>query len=288
MRIGIIQGKSFGTKTDNLAFYAGEITKLAQAGANVICLPEMFATDYLCHTEDFNLFNEAETIHDGITNKTLCALAKELKVVIVGGSILEEAMPGVCFNTCAVIDADGSIVGYYRKNHIPQDPGFEEKFYFTPGNEGYKVFQTRYGKIGVLICWDQWFPEAARIIAMKGAELLVYPTAIGWDMQEKDALINQEQYEAWRTIQLSHAVANGVFVASINRVGEECGTRFWGGSFIANPMGRVLQQGSHTDTENLMADIDFGDIRKYRYVWPFLRDRRVDTYSPLLEKVIKE
>jgi N-carbamoylputrescine amidase len=211
-------------------------------------------------------------------------IALETGAVIIA-SLFEKRTTGIYHNTTAVIDADGSYLGKYRKNHIPDDPGFYEKFYFTPGDTGYKVFETRFAKIGVLICWDQWYPEAARITSLMGAEILFFPTAIGWE-PDTSAAVNTEQYQAWQTIQRSHAIANGVHVVSVNRVGREADTIFWGGSFVANPFGSVLFQASHDKETVHVQEIDLEQSEHYRTIWPFLRDRRVDTYKPILKRFI--
>jgi N-carbamoylputrescine amidase len=211
-------------------------------------------------------------------------VARELGVVIIA-SLFEKRTVGIYHNTTGVIDADGSYLGKYQKSHIPDDPGFYEKFYFTPGDTGYKVFNTKFARIGVLICWDQWYPEAARITSLMGAEILFYPTAIGWEPEDNSDVKN-EQYQAWQTIQRSHAIANGVHVVAVNRVGREADTIFWGGSFVANPFGTVLYQASHDKEETHVLEIDLALSEHYRSIWPFLRDRRVDTYEPILKRFI--
>ncbi|MEY4384083.1 MAG: N-carbamoylputrescine amidase, partial [Bacteroidota bacterium] len=253
------------------------IREAAHKGAQVICLQELFQSVYFCYEESQAFFELAEAI-PGKTTDQLGELAKELKVVIIA-SMFEKRAAGLYHNTTAVIDADGSYLGKYRKMHIPDDPGYYEKYYFTPGDLGYQVFDTQYAKIGVLICWDQWYPEAARLTALKGAEVLVYPTAIGWDLEEKNGEINREQYQAWQTIQRSHAVANGIPVVSVNRVGVENGQQFWGGSFVANAFGRVIFQGSHHQEEIAVVPIDVDSAEYYRRTWPFFRDRRIDSYE---------
>jgi N-carbamoylputrescine amidase len=217
-----------------------------------------------------------------LTNQ-LGDLAKELGVVIVA-SMFEKRAAGIFHNTTAVIDADGQFLGKYRKMHIPDDPGYYEKYYFTPGDLGYLVFDTQYAKIGVLICWDQWYPEAARLTALKGAEVLVYPTAIGWDLEEKNNEINREQYQAWQTIQRSHSVANGIPVVSVNRVGVEHGQQFWGGSFVSNAFGRVIFQASHDQEEIAIVSVDVDSSEYYRKTWPFFRDRRIDSYGDITKR----
>ena len=258
------------------------IREAAHKGAQVICLQELFQSVYFCYEESQAFFELAEAI-PGKTTDQLGELAKELKVVIIA-SMFEKRAAGLYHNTTAVIDADGSYLGKYRKMHIPDDPGYYEKYYFTPGDLGYQVFDTQYAKIGVLICWDQWYPEAARLTALKGAEVLVYPTAIGWDLEEKNGEINREQYQAWQTIQRSHAVANGIPVVSVNRVGVENGQQFWGGSFVANAFGRVIFQGSHHQEEIAVVPIDVDSAEYYRRTWPFFRDRRIDSYEGITER----
>lgn len=258
------------------------IREAAHKGAQVICLQELFQSVYFCYEESQAFFELAEAI-PGKTTDQLGELAKELKVVIIA-SMFEKRAAGLYHNTTAVIDADGSYLGKYRKMHIPDDPGYYEKYYFTPGDLGYQVFDTQYAKIGVLICWDQWYPEAARLTALKGAEVLVYPTAIGWDLEEKNGEINREQYQAWQTIQRSHAVANGIPVVSVNRVGVENGQQFWGGSFVANAFGRVIFQGSHHQEEIAVVPIDVDSAEYYRRTWPFFRDRRIDSYEGITNR----
>jgi len=226
-----------------------------------------------------------ETI-PGPSTDSLSIVAAECKVVIIA-SLFEKRAHGLYHNTTAVIDADGTYLGKYRKMHIPDDPGYYEKFYFTPGDLGYKVFKTKYATVGVLICWDQWYPEAARITALMGAEILFYPTAIGWATHQNEET-NVEQYNAWQTIQRSHAVANGIPVVSVNRVGYEGNMKFWGGSFISNPFGTLLYKGSHDQEETVVTEIDTEKSERYRTHWPFLRDRRIDSYSPITKRYIDE
>jgi N-carbamoylputrescine amidase len=284
IRVGLVQSKSSSDPDRNISVAEEQIRQAAQQGAQIVCLQELFRTLYFCDTEDQLHFRLAESV-PGPTTARMQALAAELGVVIIV-SLFEERAPGLYHNTTAVIDADGAYLGKYRKNHIPDDPGFYEKFYFTPGDTGYQVFDTRYARIGVLICWDQWYPEAARITALMGADILFYPTAIGWDTSETSGAVNREQFEAWQTIQRSHAIANGVHVVAVNRTGIEEGTRFWGGSFVANPFGTVLDQAPHDTSETQVVGIDLNLNRKYREVWPFLRDRRIDTYRPILNRWI--
>jgi N-carbamoylputrescine amidase len=263
------------------------IREAAAGGAQIICLQELFRSLYFCDTEDYKHFNLAEPV-PGPSTDLLSALAAELKVVIIA-SLFEKRAEGLYHNTVAVLDADGTYLGRYRKMHIPDDPAYYEKFYFTPGDLGYKVFSTRYGKLGVLICWDQWYPEAARITSLMGAEILFYPTAIGWATSQ-DQATNTEQYNAWQTIQRSHAVANGIPVVSVNRVGfEQNGAmQFWGGSFVANPMGSVIFQASHDQEEVAIIEIDTAQSGFYRTHWPFLRDRRIDSYQPITKRFLDE
>jgi N-carbamoylputrescine amidase len=263
------------------------IREAAGKGAQIVCLQELFRSLYFCDTENYDNFALAEPI-PGPTTEALSPLAKELNCVIVA-SLFEKRTQGIYHNTTAVIDADGTYLGKYRKMHIPDDPAYYEKFYFTPGDLGYKVFKTKYADIGVLICWDQWYPEGARITALMGAEILFYPTAIGWaSTQDEDT--NSEQFNAWQTIQRSHAVANGVHVVSVNRVGlEQNGAmKFWGGSFVCNPFGRILYQAPHDREEVGVTAIDLNATDSYRTHWPFLRDRRIDSYQPITRRYIDE
>ena len=256
------------------------IRAAASEGAQVICLQELFNTNYFCSSVKQENFKLAESIPGSTTDK-LSALASELSVVLLV-PIFEKEAPGLYFNSLAVIDADGSLLGKYRKMHIPEDPGFHEKYYFTPGDLGYKVFDTAYCKIGTLICWDQWFPEAARLTALKGADLIVYPTAIGTLHEERDA--EKEQFtEAWKTIQRSHAIANGCYVASVNRVGSEEAASFWGGSFVAGPFGEILAEGGEEEGI-ITATIDLNVLEPQRQTWPFFRDRRIDSYKGITNR----
>ncbi len=270
---------------ENLAKAIAQIKKLANEGAQIICLQELFLTPYFCYEENLAFFDLAETI-PGKTTNILQEVALETKTVIIA-SLFERRAAGLYHNTTAVIDADGSYLGKYRKMHIPDDPGFYEKFYFTPGDTGYRIFETAYAKIGVLICWDQWYPEAARITSLMGAEILFYPTAIGWEDGEQ-AHINQEQYFAWQTVQRGHAIANGVPVVAVNRVGKEQGTTFWGGSFVANSMGSIVYQAPFEEEVSHIQEIDLAESEQYRRVWPFLRDRRIESYAPILKRYIDE
>ena len=258
------------------------IEEAAEQGAHVVLLQELFNTTYFCSSMDERYFDWAKPLPGPLT-KELCELAKRHEVVIVA-PYFERRAAGVYHNSLAVIDADGSFLGRYRKMHIPDDPGFYEKYYFTPGDGEYPVFETRYGKIGTLICWDQWYPEPARIAALQGADLLVYPTAIG-TLPDEDSAMRDEFLEAWQTVQRSHAIANGCFVASINRTGTEGDITFWGHSFVAGPFGQILAEAGGEE-EVMVAEIDLNRIEKQRQVWPFFRDRRIDTYGPILNRFI--
>lgn len=267
---------------------AMQLTREAAAkGAKIVCLQELFSSLYFCDTEDYAHFALADTIPGPVTD-AWGALAAELKVVIIA-SLFEKRAQGLYHNTTAVLDADGTYLGKYRKMHIPDDPAYYEKFYFTPGDLGYRVFATAYGTIGVLICWDQWYPEAARITSLMGAEILFYPTAIGWATSQDEAT-NREQYNAWQTIQRSHAVANGVHVVSVNRVGleQDGAMRFWGGSFVSNPMGTLLYQAPHEEEVVEVISIETSLTDQYRTHWPFLRDRRIDSYQPITKRYLDE
>jgi N-carbamoylputrescine amidase len=283
VKVGLVQMSCSADPQENLIKAQNKIREAAAKGAQIVCLQELFRSLYFCDVEDYNNFKLAEPI-PGPSTDALGSLAKELNVVIVA-SLFEKRAEGVYHNTTAVLDADGKYLGKYRKMHIPDDPGYYEKFYFTPGDLGYRVFETKYARVGVLICWDQWYPEAARITALMGAELLVYPTAIGWSVHQEEAT-NNEQYDAWQTIQRSHAVANGVHVVSVNRIGQEGDMQFWGGSFIANPFGRLLYKASHDQEEVHVQEITLSDTEHYRTHWPFLRDRRIDSYQPVTKRYI--
>ena len=287
VKVGLVQMSCTGDKSANLQKAVAKVKEAAAQGAQIVCLQELFTSLYFCDVEDYDNFKLAEPI-PGPSTESLGKLAGELGVVIIA-SLFEKRAQGVYHNTTAVLDADGAYLGKYRKMHIPDDPAYYEKFYFTPGDLGYKVFHTRFGVLGVLICWDQWYPEAARITALMGAEILFYPTAIGWATSQ-DAATNSEQYNAWQTIQRGHAVANGVHVVSVNRVGHEQdgAMQFWGGSFVANPFGRVLHQASHDKEETIVIEIDMAATDRYRTHWPFLRDRRIDSYQPITKRYIDE
>ncbi len=283
VNVGLLQTTCTANKEDNLQKAIIKIREAAYNGAQIICLQELFTSLYFCNVENYDNFLLAEPI-PGTSTDALQTLAAELGVVIIA-SLFEKRAQGVYHNTTAVLDSDGAYLGKYRKMHIPDDPGFYEKFYFTPGDLGYKVFNTKFANIGVLICWDQWYPEAARITTLMGAEILFYPTAIGWATTQNE-VTNTEQYNAWQTMQRSHAIANGVHVVSVNRVGEEAGVKFWGGSFVSNPFGTVLHQASHTNEEVFVQEIDLNKTDTYRIHWPFLRDRRIDSYQPIVKRLI--
>ena len=285
VRIGIIQSRCFKDKKKNIDKTIELIKQASAKGAQVICLQELFSSLYFCDIEDHDNFHLSESI-PGPSTEIFQKVAKDLNVVIVA-SLFEKRTEGLYHNTVAVIDADGSYLGKYRKMHIPDDPGYYEKFYFTPGDLGYKVFKTKYGKIGTLICWDQWYPEAARITSLMGADFIVYPTAIGW-AETQDDLTNKEQYNAWQTIQKAHAVANGVHVISVNRTGKEGSMQFWGGSFVSNPFGTILYQAPHLDEVVEVVTVNIEKSDYYRTHWPFLRDRRIDSYQPITKRYIDE
>ncbi|MEY4052095.1 MAG: acyltransferase [Chitinophagia bacterium] len=287
VKVGLVQMTCEASKSANTLKAIEKVREAAKKGASIICLQELFTSLYFCDVEAYENFKLAEPI-PGETSNTLSALAKELGVVIIA-SLFEKRAEGLYHNTTAVLDADGTYLGKYRKMHIPDDPAYYEKFYFTPGDLGYKVFKTKFATIGVLICWDQWYPEAARITTLMGAEMLFYPTAIGWATSQDDAT-NKEQYNAWQTIQRSHAVANGVPVISVNRVGleQEGLMKFWGGSFVSNPFGTLLYEASHDKEEVAVIDIDTKKSDSYRTHWPFLRDRRIDSYAPITQRYLDE
>ena len=274
--VGLVQMACSPEADKNLTSAIESICAAAKKGAQIICLPELFLTQYFCQTEDTQNFSLAEPL-PGPTSETLSKLAKELEIVLVV-PLFEKRTQGIYHNTAIVIDADGSVAGIYRKMHIPDDPCFFEKFYFTPGDTGFKCFPTRYGRVGVLICWDQWFPEAARLTSLSGAQFLFYPTAIGY--QDEDAKESIQQITAWETIQRSHAISNGVFLGSVNRVARENALTFWGRSFICNPFGKVIGQ-AENEPQTVIAQCSLPEIESVRQNWPFLRDRRVDAYQGL-------
>ena len=287
--LALIQAKADSDPATNLQATLSKVEQSAADGANIVCTQELFATEYFCQSEDHDNFHLAESI-PGATTEAFQRLAKRCGIVIII-SLFEKRSAGLYHNSAAVIDADGSLLGIYRKMHIPDDPLYHEKFYFTPGDLGFRAWDTRFGKIGVLICWDQWYPEAARLTAMQGAELLFYPTAIGWHPSEKEKY-GEQQRDAWQTIQRSHAVANGCFVASVNRVGHETpvggdGIEFWGGSFVAGTSGEILSQAG-LDESVLLLEVDLGIVEKTRTHWPFLRDRRIDAYSGITKRLLDE
>jgi N-carbamoylputrescine amidase len=290
INLGLIQTSASASSEENLKKTLGLVERAARSGAQIICTQELFGSQYFCQSENHDFFKLAEKI-PGPTTAAFQKLAKKHAVVIIA-SLFEKRAAGVYHNTAAVIDADGSLLGIYRKMHIPDDPLFYEKFYFTPGDLGFKVWPTRYGKIGVLICWDQWYPEAARLTAMQGAEILFYPTAIGWHPSEKREY-GERQHGAWETIQRSHAVANGCFVASVNRVGHEIissvggpGLEFWGQSFVAGTSGEILAKASIENEEVLIVPVDLAKVDVTRTHWPFFRDRRIDAYGDLTKRLI--
>jgi N-carbamoylputrescine amidase len=284
-KIGLIQMACATDPNENLAKAEWRIREAAARGAGIVCLQELFRTQYFCREENAELFALAEPV-PGPTTECLGRLARELGIVVIA-SLFERRAPGLYHNTAAVIGPDGAIAGLYRKTHIPDDPLYYEKFYFTPGDLGYPCFETRFGRIAVLICWDQWYPEAARLAALQGALVLFYPTAIGWHPSEKEQH-GAAQLDAWRTVQRAHAIANGVYVAAVNRVGfegpAERGIEFWGSSFVADPFGQIVAQASTDKEEILLAECDTRRVDEVRRNWPFLRDRRIDTYSGLLER----
>lgn len=278
---GLIQMSCGSDLHVNLERATDQIRRLAAQGAQIICLQEVFHLQYPCQTEDHARFALAESIPGPLTNQ-MSSLAAELEVVLVV-PLFEQRAPGIYHNSAVVIDADGSLCGLYRKMHIPDDPRYYEKFYFTPGDSGFRSFDTRYARIGVCICWDQWFPEAARLTALSGAELLVYPTAIGWIPGEKETY-GASQYDAWQTMLRSHAIANGVFVVAANRVGQEAEIEFWGGSCIADPYGNLIAQCRQDAEESVVVVCDRELINTARTHWPFFRDRRIDAYDGLLKR----
>ncbi len=283
VRVGLIQLTAEDTPAANVRKTLPRIEEAAAKGAKIIGLQEMFTTKYFCVTQDPRHFDLAEPIESGPTVTELARVAKRLGIVIVA-PLFEARGSEVYHNTAAVIDADGTVLGKYRKMHIPQDPGFEEKFYFTPGDLGFRTWKTAHGDIGVLICWDQWYPEAARLTALGGAQILFYPTAIGWLPEEKAAL-GQAQHNAWETVQRGHGVANGCYVAATNRVGTEGRTQFWGQSFVSDPYGEIVARASVEREEVLLADCDLAKQRAFRRIWPFFRDRRIDAYGDLTRRL---
>jgi len=284
VKVGLIQMECSIKAGDNINKALSLVESMAKKGANIICLQELFSTTYFCNETDERYFEYAEAIPGPVTEK-FSKIAAEHKIVLIL-PYFERLAAGIYYNTAAVIDADGRYLGKYRKTHIPDDPGFHEKYYFTPGDTGYKVFNTLYGNVGVLICWDQWYPEAARLTALKGADIIFYPTAIG-TLPEEGQDEKNKFMDAWLTIQRSHAVANGCFVASINRVGEEGNVSFWGNSFVAGPFGELLARAGEQE-EVLLADCNFDTIEKQRRLWPFFRDRRIDTYNDITRRYLDD
>ncbi len=288
-RIAVIQARLNGCFDENLETCSAMIRQAAKDGAKLVCLPELYSSFYFCQSENTDYFDLAEP-QDGPSFQAFSALASEQKVAVIV-PFFERRSAGIYHNSACVIDADGSDRGLYRKMHIPDDPSYYEKFYFTPGDTGFKAFDTSVGRIGVLICWDQWYPEAARIVALQGAEVLFYPTAIGWHPREK-AQYGVKQHDAWETVQRGSAVANGLYVAVANRVGFERpvetsdGIEFWGGSFIAGPQGEIIAKASHDSEEILVADIDPAYLEEVRRNWPFFRDRRIDAYGDILKRFL--
>jgi N-carbamoylputrescine amidase len=292
--VGLVQMRMGADPEANFAAAMEHVRAAAKQGAQVICLPELFRAQYFCQREDIRLFDLAEPI-PGPSTKALGELARELRVAIVA-SLFERRAAGLYHNTAVTLNADGAIVSVYRKMHIPDDPLYYEKFYFTPGDLGFQAVDTAFGRVGTLVCWDQWFPEGARLTALQGAELLFYPTAIGWHPAEKEEF-GTAQYEAWQTIQRAHAIANGVYVAGVNRVGVEHGDilgnratgpglEFWGGSFLADPFGRVIAKASHEAEEVLLGEVDLQVMEDTRRNWPFLRDRRIDSYASITKRYL--
>ena len=293
-RVGLVQMSATPDPEKNLQRAIDRLHQAQAKGAQIVCLPELFQTQYFCQREDAALFDLAEPI-PGPTTTRLSEVAKQLRIVLIA-SLFERRAAGVYHNTAVMIDADGSLRGIYRKMHIPDDPLYYEKFYFTPGDLGFKAFDTQVGRVGTLVCWDQWYPEGARLTALQGAQVLFYPTAIGWHPDEKEHF-GEAQFDAWQTIQRAHAIANGVYVAVVNRVGFEegdvrgnkaagKGLEFWGGSFLADPFGRVVAQASHDKEEILVGDVDLRALEDIRRNWPFLRDRRIDAYAPITSRLI--
>jgi N-carbamoylputrescine amidase len=281
--LALVQMSCAADKSANVAKALTRVGEAAAAGANVVCLQELFASQYFCQSEDHRQFDLAEPI-PGPTSEALAAAAGQHGVVIVA-SLFERRAPGLYHNTAVIFDADGTTAGIYRKMHIPDDPLYYEKFYFTPGDLGFRSMDTQAGKLGACVCWDQWYPEAARLTALAGAQVIFYPTAIGWLMDEKEEY-GVSQHSAWETMMRSHAIANGVFVAAVNRVGREGGIEFWGASFVADPNGNVLARASHDKEETLLVECDVSRIDVVRTHWPFLRDRRIDAYEGLTKRYL--
>lgn len=281
-KLGLVQLACQADPVVNIDRTIAQIESAAKLGADIVCLQELFSTQYFCQTQNHDNFQLAESIPGPLTDR-LSRLSRELGIVIVS-SHFERRAAGLFHNTAVTFDTDGEIAGRYRKMHIPDDPNFEEKFYFTPGDLGFQAAQTQHGQLGVCVCWDQWFPEAARLTAMAGAEILIYPTAIGWLADEKEAY-GESQLDAWITIMRSHAIANGVFVVAINRVGNEDSIEFWGASFVCDPYGNLIARAETGAEQTLIVDIDLSQIEAARTWWPFLRDRRIDAYQDLTKRM---
>jgi N-carbamoylputrescine amidase len=287
--IAVVQSAIGADPEANTRAAQGHVRAAAKAGAEVICLPELYRSEYFCQREDAALFDLAETV-PGPSTRAFAPLARELGVVIIV-PIFEKRAAGLYHNSAVIIDASGETAGLYRKMHIPDDPAYYEKFYFTPGDTGFKAFDTRFGRVGTLICWDQWYPEGARLTALQGASVLFFPTAIGWHPHEKEK-VGAAQRDAWQTIQRGHAVANGCYVAAANRIGHEvppaggAGIQFWGSSFIADPQGQILAEASTDREQILLAEVDLGRIEDVRRNWPFLRDRRIDAYGGITHRFL--
>lgn len=281
--LGLVQMTCSAQPEQNLEKAVACIDEAARRGAQIVCLQELFRGRYPCQTEDPAQFDLAESI-PGPTTERLCTLAADHRIVLIA-PVFEQRAPGLYHNAAVVIDADGRLVGRYRKMHIPDDPLYYEKFYFTPGDLGFRTFSTRYAKIGVLICWDQWFPEGARLTALSGAEILFYPTAIGWQADDSPRA-RQSQVDAWQVVQRSHAIANGVFVAAVNRIGREDALDFWGASFVSDPFGRILAEAPTDAEETMVVPCKLDKIGALRRVWPFLRDRRIDAYADLTKRFL--
>ncbi len=283
VKLALIQLEAAADKADNIARTDKHIRQAAANGAQIICTQELFTTEYFCRTQDPKHFDLADSIPSQLTDDHQ-ALAKELGVVIIASGF-EKRSTGLYHNSAWIIDADGEMLGIYRKMHIPQDPGFEEKFYFTPGDTGFKSWKTQFGTIGVLICWDQWYPEAARLTALQGAEIIFYPTAIGWLPEEK-AELGEAQHCAWETVQRGHGVANSCYIAAVNRVGTEGETEFWGQSFVSDHCGQIIAKAPASEETILYADLDLAALEEHRRMWPFFRDRRIDAYQGITKRFI--
>ncbi|GAC1431800.1 MAG: carbon-nitrogen hydrolase [Terriglobales bacterium] len=293
-RVGLIQMSATADPDKNFLHAMERVQRAAASGAEIVCLPELFQTQYFCQREDTALFDLAEPI-PGPTTAKLAEIVKKLHIVLIA-SLFEKRAAGIYHNTAVLFDSDGTLRGLYRKMHIPDDPLYYEKYYFTPGDLGFRAFDTTVGRVGTLVCWDQWYPEGARLTALQGAHILFYPTAIGWHPAEKREF-GAAQYDAWRTIQRAHAIANGVYVAAVNRVGFEtgdirgnsapgAGLEVWGGSFLSDPFGRVIAEASHDKEEILIGEVDLASLEDIRRNWPFLRDRRIDSYAPITSRLI--